>query len=381
MYGKCGNLMNILFIGPYRQNDEWGNSSIDSIKSLLLMNGHTITCSPMYMVNNVNNNISQEIIESEKRKCEKYDAVILHALPNYFEKLNTHTIGMYASETKHLENSVFIDNINLLDELWTISELQKQELKAAGVTIPITVIPKPVDIEQLEQHENANILDIPEIKNKFVFYVSEQYEERKNINATIIAYNREFSNNHDVSLIIHSYANRNNPKETLQVIKKDILETKKKLRLYNNANLYPGEILITNKLSNEQLASLHNTGDCLLVTSRGESYSKIAMEALFFGNQVICTEGTHYQYILQEHCSCVRSTETPIMANNPPAQHIHTGWETWNEINILDLQRVMREKYNRGKSQNTNENQEKDWIKDNFSYEETSRKMEKALCQ
>ena len=368
--------MNILFIGPYRQGDGWGLAARNYLSCLKSIDEYTISSIPIYMSNNIDNNINSNLIETEHTSSEKYDVVIQNVLPNLFEKHPGHNIGIYYSETKSLDNSLFIKKINLMDELWVSSQSEKDHLEKSGVTILISIIPIPLDTDRLKEYDKTiSKLHIPDIDNCFIFYILAEYNERKNIESAIIAFNREFSNNNDVKLIIKTRISGISDEDNQQQITNKILELKKKLRLYRNIDLYPNEILISNKLRMEQIVSLHKTGDCLLVPSRGEAYCIPALEALYFSRQVICTEGIHTESILGDMCTTVKSMEIPIVIESPPAPHIYTGWETWNEISILDLQKKMRMSINKKEKKN------RDWVVDNFSYKTISNKIKDRLCQ
>ena len=369
--------MNILFIGPYRQSDEYGLNAHDYINCLSKLQNHTLSSVPIYMAHNIDNNVSQEILNIENTYCDKFDVIIQNVLPNYFERHDGYNIGIYYSETKNLNRSFFINKINLLNELWVSSDSEKYHLTKSGVTIKISVIPIPLDTESLDQYVDVDPLEIPGIQSTFNFYMLADYIERKNIEAAVIAFNREFSHEKNtVNFIIKTGINGLNNQQSQTEITKDILQMKTKLRLYNQVHLYSNEILITNILNRQQIMSLHKTGNCLLVPSRGEAYCRPALEALYFNNTVICTDKIHTCSILKNNCIRVKSMEVPVMVDRPPAPHIYTGWETWNEISILDLQKQMRLVFNNRRSNNT-----RDWVKNNFSYQAMSKKIEEQLCQ
>jgi len=369
--------LNILFIGPYRQSDGWGLAAKHYLRSLNMIYGHNVSAAPIYMSNNIERNITGELLELENRRYDKYDVIIQKTLPNYFQKNEQYTIGIYTSETKSLSKSLFIEYINILDELWVMSMAEKATLQNDGVTVPITVIPGPVDIDVLEYHENVKKLDIPGIENKFVFYILGEYVDRKNIMAAVIAFNREFVIENDVILLIKTNVPGQDHLQSQQKVTNDILEVKKALRLFNHQRLYNNEILITQHLGMAELMSLHKTGDCLLVPSRGEAYCRPAIEASYFGNSIICTEGIHTVDILDSQCVTVNSMEMPILTYLPPAQHIYTGWETWNEIDVLDLQRKMRAAYHNNEEIKIKNG--KSWVKNKFSYESISQQIQDRL--
>ena len=362
--------MNVLFIGPYRQNDGWGVGAQRYLECLATLDVN-LSCVPIYMSRNIERNVTSKIKKLENNYFDNYDIVIQNVLPNFFVKTSSYNIGIYYSETNNLNNSTFINYINLLDELWVSTESEKTELSLSGVKIPILVIPIP-----FKKPEKGNPLDLPGVDDNYIFYMIAEYTERKNLEATIIAYNREFKLNEKVSLLIKTGFSGLDEQDNQKKVLEEISNIKKKMRLYNDMSCYNNEILITNRLSNEQINSVHNKCDCLIVPSRGEAYCLPAVEALYSDNKVICTSNIHTESMLKPHCTTVKSTEVPIFIDNPPAPHIYTGWETWHEISILDLQRKMRDSF---KQRNT-KNKTSDWVQSNFGYKSVSKKMKERIC-
>ena len=79
--------MNILFIGPYRQNDEWGRKSLAVLKGIQNTD-HTVTSRPIYLSTSANYNNYME--RSETIIADHYDILIqfvLHLLQSIAETL------------------------------------------------------------------------------------------------------------------------------------------------------------------------------------------------------------------------------------------------------------------------------------------------------
>lgn len=355
--------MNILFIGPYRQTDNIGSISRNYIHCLS-MSGHNLSISPIYISNNKGYDISDNLKELENIFFDKIDVVIQHTIPQLFEKTYAYSIGICSVETNNIKDAQYIDKINLLDEIWAISSQEKKILKQAGVIKSINVVPPPVNIDRLRlQNAMSSPLNIPGTQESYNFYISSEFSEQSNIQAAIIAFNREFKTE-NVNLIINStLSNISNPIENQKKISESIVNIKNKLQLYNNLSYYANEILITHKMSEEELFGLHKLCDCMLITSRYDSYITEALNALFVGNNIICTSNINLcELIKTESENFVDSVETPILDNNP---YSSSGWQTCMDIDILDLQKKMRTCYNKGKSKN---NTKKDFIEQEYSY-------------
>ncbi len=350
--------MNILYLGQYRGplNDGWSVASRKYLETLLLTD-HNVSAKPIYMAGH-GGPISEAIQTAEDNVLDKVDVVIQHVLPDYIERHDCYNIGIFFTETKHLEKSPWIQKINLLDEAWVSSPGEKASLEQSGVTCKISVVPIPhKDLGEPEEFY------LQEIDGKFTFYFIGEHTDRKNIMALVKAFQREFTPNEDVALLI----------KTSEGLKEEINEWKKYSRLKKE---YVPEVIITgNKFSDRQIAGLHMVGDCFVCTSRGEAQCMPILDAMYYNKPVICTNGIFVRSLLGDHVIPVGSQETPVDTKSPPIPQIYTANETWFDINILELQRHMRSLYEcDGLVCET-----KDWITKNFSYETISRKMQECL--
>ena len=73
--------MNILFIGPYRQNDGWGNAAKSYIRALSKIDSVNLCIRPIYMGSSTCE-IDEDIIEFEYNSFDEYDIVIQNVLPS-----------------------------------------------------------------------------------------------------------------------------------------------------------------------------------------------------------------------------------------------------------------------------------------------------------
>ena len=74
--------MNVLFIGPYRQNDGWGNAAKAYIKALAGIESVNLCIRPIYMGSSICE-IDEDIIEFEYNSFDEYDLVIQNVLPSF----------------------------------------------------------------------------------------------------------------------------------------------------------------------------------------------------------------------------------------------------------------------------------------------------------
>tara|TARA_R110000824_G_scaffold7728_2_gene34967 strand:+ start:10161 stop:11291 length:1131 start_codon:yes stop_codon:yes gene_type:complete len=372
--------MNVFYVGPYRQGDGWGYASKSYLECLSRTNNE-IVARPIYFSNNIDNHIPDHLKQLEtKFLSDTPDVLIQYCLPTYFEAHNCINIGRCVTETRNLNKNIWIDHMNILDALWVNSEAEAESLRDSGVTTKMIVIPEAIDFDELEEYKDVELVDIPELKDHYVFYIIADYGDRKNIFSAIHAFNREFDFEDQVQLVIKTSYRGRTDQQAMQQIVENVKNYKINTRLHFNKQLYLPEIITINRLTRKELLSLHQTADCLIIPSYGESFCRPALDALYYNNDIICTGKIFTESILKDNAYYVESIEQPVHTSEPPVPGIYTSWETWQEPSIIDMQKQMRLAY-----QNQNENvvasttSKRDFVKNNFSFDSVGKLMEKAL--
>ncbi len=343
--------MNILYIGPYRQNDGWGEASKDFAHALL-KTGHDVGLRPVYMANTAQQAPPhQSILDAEQHVYRNYDVVIQHTLPTYFDYngLVPKNVGTFFSETAHLDYTPWPKHCNLMDELWVSSQVEKENLCKSGVTKPIHKVNLPVDVTKFERDYSK----IPELDNdRFKFYFVGEYTQRKNVSALVIAFHLEFGIQEPVDLVLKVNKGGMHPEQVRQFVANDINGIKEAFKVYRHPSHYKSEILITNHISDDEMCRLHRSCDCFVMPSHGEAWCRPAADAMGFGNTPIVTSYTGMSEFLNNKTGwLVESMESPALATDRPIDYLYCARETWGTISIPDLRSAMRSAYeNRGSS-------------------------------
>lgn len=331
--------MNILFIGPYLQNDGWGRAARAYIHALMLT-GHNICVRPIYLGVKLSEN--RDEFKDIERPLESYDCVIQNVLPEYMEydARFGKNIGLCYTETAGLEHTDWIDKLNLMDAVIVPSYADTVNLEA--VKSPMYTVPIPIDISRFEKEYDKLFHS-----DNFLFYFIGEHAERKNMVALVEAFNLEFEVDEPVQLVIKTNHGTIDTRTLEHAVNQDIHQLKEILRLYPKPSDYKKEILILDDLSDEHLCSLHNTCDCFVMPSRGESFNMPAIDAMGFGKTPVVTNRTGMTEFIDEDTGyLVESYDTPVLTANPPMPTIYSGYETWKEIDILHLRKRLREAYN-----------------------------------
>lgn len=342
--------MNILFIGPYRQLDGWGQASQEYIKALMYT-GHNITLRPIYMGHSYTCELDPRILDLEQNKSSHYDVVIQNVLPDRLEYANdtgTKYINLALFETNNLEFTKWPKHINQMDEVWVSSKYENESLKNSGVTIPISVIKEPIDVTKFSKRYDTIKWQSLGLHDKFVFYFIGEYIPRKNLSALITAFHREFKPSEDVELLIKTNKSGMSQQQIVKTINDNFVSLKEKMKIYHDIDRYKQEWVIAEYLTNESLYGLHQICDCFVMPSRGEACCRPLMDAVGFGKQTIITDNTGMvSYTNKELSHIIPSTIQPVISSEHPLSYLYTSRETWSEINMIDLQEAMRKTYNK----------------------------------
>jgi glycosyltransferase involved in cell wall biosynthesis len=364
----------VLFIGPYRQTDGWGEAAKDYVRCLETLD-IDLTIKPIYMsVAFKKTTLPFEhwsVLEQKKHKS--YDFIIQNVLPNLMEYNGpAKNIGLSYFETSNLKNSAWIRKLNIMDEIWTASKFEHYTLKQAGVK-QARYLGMPIDTAKYSEQTSLNI---PDLQNSFLFYYIGEYNTRKNLEALLIAFYREFHRRENTKLVIKTNKLGMDKDEITKTITDLINNVKKKLRLYFKLDEYPDCITICHRLTDSDLLKLHNTCNCFVLPSSGEAFARPAFDALALGKTPIVNKNSGMAtFVTPNNGFLVESRETPIYINDPPFMNFYTGAESWYEINIIDLQKKMRAAYNlSNKTRNRMIENSKRTVK-NFSYENIGKKI------
>jgi len=336
--------MKVLYIGCYRDGTGWANAAQGYILSLDSAN---IDVVPRFLkLNERQGNVDEKIVELEKKSSKNCDVVIQHVLPHYFDyngKFDKN-IGLYVTETSSCVNTAWPERINLMDEAWVPNKFMAQEVcKQSLIQTPHYVIPHAFNLKKYQ--EIYEPLQIPEIKDKFVFYYIGEATRRKNIGAILKAFHLEFAPSEDVAIVIKAHI----PGQPADVAENYLREMSSKikegLKLYQHASMYHGEILMGDYLTDEQIMRLHATCDCFVSASFGEAWGIPIFDAMAMGKTPICTDDGGPKDFIGEGGYLIESRDEPCFGASDTFDEIYVGNESWSSPSIIEIMKKMRSAY------------------------------------
>lgn len=340
--------MNVLYIGPYRQNDGWGYAA-KSYFEALHHSGLNLTARPIFMNNSQDVDRSSLFCDAEKNVSEHYDVIIQNVLPHMMRRYEgSLNVGISYFESNNIQNTPWPQSINLMDQMWVTSNLEKSILTNSGVETQIEVI--PISCYPNSYDAIVRFDDLASHRDEFKFYFIGEYIERKNIKTLITAFNLEFEPSENVRLVIKANKMGMSPPDLLRRLNGDIRDIKRGLGKFPNVEDYKQEIIICSRLTNEEMKGLHQECDCFVVPSFGEAFCIPAFDAMGYDNPVIVGSNSSLtDFIDEENGYIFKNYEIPAVAADRALPFLYNGSDTWWQPDQLSLQAQMRKAFEEAK--------------------------------
>lgn len=321
--------MKVLYIGHYKEFGGWATAAQNYILALDSV-GVDVVCRNVTLTRD--RQISGRLAELENKSTDDCDICIQHVLPHHLVGTQTFkkNIAFLATESVSIKHLGWFNYLQQMDSLWVPNSQSKEFLEADDLGIPISVVPHTFDISKYSQQVKP--LDIPHLKDKFIFYYVGDMNDRKNLESVITCFHSEFDKSEDAALLIKVNKFGKNPQELQQIVEAKIHEVKSKLRMYQSVEQYSKDLIITTELSNEDLASLHKSCDCLLCPSHGEAWSIPAFDAMAMGNRPICSNfGGPKEFITDDEATgkLIDGVYASCKCSDAAFPDIFTGREYW----------------------------------------------------
>lgn len=329
--------MKVLYIGNYNDGTGWGNAAKANILSLSMIDGvkvypKSITFNGSYETKNE----AMLLLEAKNGKLDGTpDVCIQHTLPNLYSYDSRYkNIGVFYFEA----NSVpieWIAQLNMMDELWVATEKNKKDAFSSGVTTPIKVVPIPLDADKiLYLSEMGGKID--RMVDRFNFGFVGEFVERKNLKALLMAFHAEFDPSEPVNLFVKTSG------VDMDTLKQYANQIKAGLKIRNR---YIEEIFVSGMMEEKDYYSVLSQCSCLVVPSRAEGWCIPAWEAMALNIPVISAEGTELMPHENELMKFVPSRVEPCFGALDTMSFLQTAHQTWNEIDVTELRKAMRERY------------------------------------
>ena len=335
----------VLYIGVYRDGTGWGHAAIDYMMSLRAA-GVDVVARP-YRLNNNNEPLPEEILEMESKSSKGCDVCIQHILPHlmYYNGDFKKNIGLYVTETSNFRTTNWANHLNMMDEVWVPTKQNVEAAHDSDVNVPIKVVPHACDLSKFYQSYKPMEFR-HQLSNDFIFYFIGESVRRKNIAAFVKAFHLEFNRSEPVQLLIKTSLSGMSPNECYGHTVNYLNEIKRSMKLYKEVEDYKKEMIIVERLTEEEMCRLHNSCDCYVSSSFGEAWGIPAFDAMGFGKTPIVTDwGGYFEYVTGKNGWPVDYRLEPVTGVFNTFQDLYTSRENWASIDVNHLRACMREAY------------------------------------
>ncbi|MDI6742385.1 MAG: glycosyltransferase [Smithella sp.] len=290
---------------------------------------------------------------------EGYENVILHMVPEYYpgwlkfeRSLRANSTGLWgylAWETDKIPGH-WRDLLNAMDGIFVPCIWNREVFRACGVQTRIEVLPH---ISQLHGH-TPELRPSPAINKvlarageRYVFYNIGVWNDRKAPWLLMEAFLSEFHRDEPVVLVLKTGRQdftryRRKWHKPWQM---EPLRSADAFKAFIKSSTNGPEIIhLDEELADDDIARLHQRGNCFVAISRGEGWGMGSFEAAWWGKPVITTAiGGVLDYLPQHLSYQVKYDLVPVRGNKHWSSY--TPDQKWAEPDLSQTRQFMRRVY------------------------------------
>ena len=376
--------MKVLYIGHYKENGGWARAATDQILALDSV-GVDVVCRNVILTHK-KENVHPKLMELEQKDRYGCDVCIQHILPHHLTGTDKFkkNISFLELESTSIKSLSWFNHLQQMSEIWVPDHQSKGFLDSDQLGVPVSVVPHTFNINKYTQKYKS--LDFPGAKDKFKFYYVGDLNDRKNVETILTCFHSEFDKSENGVLILKVKKPFANPEEVKNLFDEEITKIKSSLRMYPSIEGYNKDIIITSDISEEEICSLHQYGDCFVSPSHGEAWSIPSFEAMAFGNTPICSNfGGPKEFITNDENTgkCIEGVYSVCKCSDAAFPDIFTGREFWFQPCEKQIRSQMRKYYEQYKEDPIKHKREAKIAglesAKRFSYENIGNKMKELL--
>lgn len=322
-------MIDVLYVGPYRQNDEWGYTS-KAFATLLAAQNINLVLRPVWFTGEHQSQDVDVLEKYEENKLSTKDILIQHGLPSYINyngdfKTN---IAVLTVDSR-IDNTDWIYHLNLMDKIIVFSHQEAQILISSGICRdkvlnfefpPLFLINKT---EPLNMHLFGT-----------TFYTIGTMDTKGGMLEVLTAYLSAFDISSSVNLIVCT-SDRESDK-----VQAKVAELKSSLGIYESPLYYPN-VLVINSSSNEVLNYVHQKGSFYVDMGYNCVPSQNLLRAVVNGSIPIVPDtidifGNDYDFY-------VETNEVIPVYPERPVKGLWSAEFSWTRPNTLSLMVVMEQ--------------------------------------
>lgn len=287
----------------------------------------------------------QALLDKDTKGC---DICIKHTLPSYFQYDGrfARNIGLFAFETDSLEGTGWLPYLNLMDEVWVISDFMRYH----GIEVPVKVIPHcfPTGSFNYGYSTEGNRGLAHRLKAESgcqLFYTIGEAVIRKNLADMIKGFQLAFQDKSNAQLLIKTSLPGFSPDEAGRRIKEQIAAVKRGMGIFTKPERYREEIVVTDYWTDDQIMQLHQEADTFIQTSYGEAFSIPAFTAAAMGNELIVPDGTAFPDYRTERTKYIRTNQEVVHGVVDSIPGLYNSNQYWHKVDVGAFAYLLRNSY------------------------------------
>ena len=277
--------MNILYVGPYRQNDDHGILSKLYLQDLIASN-HNITSRPVYFSAKNVERYSKNKLKYEHTIYDSYDYLIQHCPIDMLQKHGgfSKNIAIPIFDRSKNIKSYQVSSLRSFDKIIVDNDSDEAMLVRSGLEKNISRVTQPI-LEDLVAKLKDKRLNLGLHNSATKFYLFGNLQDHADIiQKILISFYISFRCEYGKSLILFlEEADKKDQLDFLNMIK----DLKGKLKIHSPDSSI-SEFVIFKNFSLEEKIAAHNT--CHVFLSLGQKSTLQEQYAKYFGNTVLNNE-------------------------------------------------------------------------------------------
>lgn len=273
--------------------------------------------------------------------CPPPDIILNIQTPEMYTKTSgIPSVGWTVWETDRIPD-IWVDPLNRMQSIFTGTQYTKDSMNIAGCKTHIDIIPVPIDIEEIETNQSKGELSIvgitkdgignpiPKEERPFVFGCIAQWNFRKNIDDLVLGFCARFHSGEAV-LLLKTYDRSPGHPSDINIIINRV--TSLKQLISSDINSLPKVVVVHSNMTDEDIARLYLSIDCLVVPSRGEGFCIPAVVATMLNKPVVHTGYSAMVEYLQCPSLAVEYSLQPVFGMS--ASELYRTDQNWAHIGM-----------------------------------------------
>ena len=320
--------MSVLYVGPYRQQDEWGYTSRGLANLLAAQIKDDLVLRPVWFNNQQNLADIGPLEEYESKQVEEADVLIQHGLPNYLNYDGNFKRNIAVTSIDcNIGNTDWVSHLNLFDTVVVFSENEKKILEESGITTEIFAFPfSPL-------YFSNEVEDLKLAFPGFKFYTIGSLDIKSGLREVVASYLSAFTILDNVILVAGC--------SDAQQLEQEIKSIKAGLGRFIDEQHYP-HIAILNNTDLPVLNYLHDYCDCYIDASYNSRTNQNMLKAIAYNSLPMMTDTCG---IIKDYPFEIKTHNDISIYPQRPLRELYSGEFSWSMPNMTSIKENMLKVY------------------------------------